>query len=86
MFENASIDVMVFRYCKNSLVEKKVLQQRPALHYKQQRVDYVQQRENTSDVMFQDYYVYVGLVSRKEDVYKNAELGNIEVLNGEKGG
>jgi hypothetical protein len=28
-------------------------------------------RENTSDVMFQDYFdVYVGLVSRKEDVYK----------------
>ena len=25
MFENASIDVIVFRYCKNSLIDKKVL-------------------------------------------------------------
>jgi adenine-specific DNA-methyltransferase len=27
--------------------------------------------------------VYVGLVSGKEEVYKNGELGNIELLNGE---
>jgi adenine-specific DNA-methyltransferase len=27
--------------------------------------------------------VYVGLVTGKEDVYKNSELGNINVLNGE---
>jgi adenine-specific DNA-methyltransferase len=34
--------------------------------------------------MFQDYFdIYVGLVSGKEDVYKNEEIGNIEVLNGE---
>ena len=34
--------------------------------------------------MFQDYFdIYVGLVSGKEEVYKNEELGNIEVLNGE---
>ena len=25
MFENASIDVIVFRYCKNNLIDKKVL-------------------------------------------------------------
>ena len=34
--------------------------------------------------MFKDWFdIYVGIVSGKEDVYKNAELGNIEVLNGE---
>ena len=33
---------------------------------------------------FKDYFdIYVGLVTGKEDVYKNEELGNIEVLNGE---
>ena len=37
-----------------------------------------------NSVMFQDYFdVYVGLVSGKEQVYKNEELGNIEVINGE---
>jgi len=25
MFDNASIDVIVFRYCKNNLIDKKVL-------------------------------------------------------------
>ena len=34
--------------------------------------------------MFQEYFnIYVGLVSGKEEVFKNEELGNIEVLNGE---
>ena len=33
--------------------------------------------------MFQDYFdIYVGLVTGKEEVYKNEEIGNIEVLNG----
>jgi len=34
--------------------------------------------------MFKDYFdIYVGLVSGKEDIYKNEEFGNIEILNGE---
>jgi len=33
--------------------------------------------------MFKDYFdIYVGLASGKEDVYKNKQLGNIEVVNG----
>jgi adenine-specific DNA-methyltransferase len=40
--------------------------------------------ENNNSFTFQDYFdIYVGLVSGKEEVYKNEELGNIEVLNGE---
>jgi adenine-specific DNA-methyltransferase len=39
---------------------------------------------DTVNVMFKDYFdIYVGLVSGKEEVYKNDKLGNIEVLNGE---
>ena len=34
--------------------------------------------------MFQNYFdIYIGLVSGKEEVYKNKELGNINVINGE---
>ena len=34
--------------------------------------------------MFKDYFdIYVGIVNGNEKVYKNANLGNIEVLNGE---
>lgn len=40
--------------------------------------------ENNDRILFQEYFdIYVGLVSGKEEVYKNNELGNIEVLNGE---
>ncbi len=85
MFENASIDVIIFRYCKNNLIEKKVLYN--------DKIRYIinsnglitfEEEENNNNVMFQDYFdIYVGLVSGKEEVYKNEELGNIEVLNGE---
>ena len=40
--------------------------------------------ENDNTHLLQDYFnVYVGIVSGKEDVYKNEKLGNIKVLNGE---
>lgn len=85
MFENASIDVIVFRYCKNASMVKKVLYNDKALYITNSNgLVTFGEEENTNSIMFQDYFdVYVGLVSGKEDVYKNEELGNIEVLNGE---
>jgi adenine-specific DNA-methyltransferase len=85
MFENASIDVIVFRYYKNSLSEKKVLYNNKLLHITNSNgLITFEEDENSNSFMFQDYFdIYVGLVSGKEDVYKNEELGNIEVLNGE---
>jgi len=85
MFANASIDVIVFRYCKNSLNDKKVLYNDKLMHITNSNgLITFSEQENTNCVLFKDYFdVYVGLVSGKEDVYKNAEIGNIEVLNGE---
>jgi adenine-specific DNA-methyltransferase len=85
MFENASIDVIVFRYCKNSLIEKKVLYNNKLLYITNSNgLITFGEEENSNSFMFQDYFdIYVGLVSGKEDVYKNEELGNIEVLNSE---
>lgn len=90
MFENASIDVMVFRYCKNTLIEKKVLYNEKLLRVLNSNgLITFEEEEGEIDienntVMFMDYFdVYVGLVSGKEQVYKNEELGNIKVLNGE---
>lgn len=84
MFENASIDIIVFRYCKNSLIDKKVLYNEKLLYITNSNglITFGEQKDNNS-VMFQEYFdIYVGLVSGKEGVYKNDELGNIEVLNG----
>ena len=84
MFENASIDVIVFRYCKNNLLEKKVLYNDKKLYITNSNgLITFGIEENSNSVLFKDYFdIYVGLVSGKEEVYKNEELGNLEVLNG----
>jgi len=85
MFENASIDVIVFRYCKDISIKKKVLYNGKLLYITNSNgLITFGEEDNNSSVIFQDYFdIYVGLVSGKEEVYKNEDLGNIEVLNGE---
>ena len=84
MFANASIDVILFRYCKNSLIDKKVLYNDKMLYISNSNgLITFDEKINNNSALFQDYFdIYVGLVSGKEEVYKNEELGNIEVLNG----
>ena len=84
MFENASIDVIIFRYCKNSVISKKVLYNDNLLFINNSDgLITFQEQENTDNVMFKDYFdIYVGLVSGKDKIYKNSELGNIIIQNG----
>ena len=84
LFENAAIDVIVFRYCKNNTLDKKVLYNDNIMHITNSSgLITFSESENESVIMFKDKFdIYVGIVSGKEDVYKNAEYGNIEVLNG----
>ncbi len=84
-FENANIDIIIFRYCKNIQLDKKVLYNN-TLHYiiNNNGLITFNTSNNEETVLFKDYFdIYVGLVSGKEDVYKNNELGNIDILNGE---
>lgn len=85
LFENASIDVIIFRYCKNIVLEKKVLyNDKPLYITNSNGLITFNESENDNTHLLQDYFnVYVGIVSGKEDVYKNEKLGNIKVLNGE---
>ncbi len=85
MFENASIDILIFRYCKNELLEKKVLYNNQLLYIINNKgLITFQEKENKDNIIFQDYFdIYVGIVSGKDEIYKNNELGNIDVLNGE---
>ena len=85
MFENASIDVLIFRYCKNNSIEKKVLYNDKLLYItNSDGLITFSEEENNNEFMFKDYFdIYVGFVSGKEEVYKNADLGNIDVLNGQ---
>ena len=84
LFENASIDVIVFRYCKNNNLEKQVLYNDNLLYItNNEGLITFDKNKNLSTTSFKDCFdAYVGLVSGKESVYKN-EHGNIEVLNGE---
>jgi len=85
MFEGCSIDVIIFRYCKNNSIEKKALYNEKLLHITNSNgLITFGEEDKKNNVLFQEYFdIYVGLVSGKEEVYKNEELGNIEVLNGE---
>jgi adenine-specific DNA-methyltransferase len=85
LFDGANIDVIVFRYNKNNSIIKKVLYN-DKLKYiiNSDGLITFTDKENTNNIMFKDYFdIYVGIVNGKEEVYKNASLGNIEVLNGE---
>jgi len=81
LFEYASINVLLFRYCKNPSLPKKcnyngimknILMHNGTIIF----LDETVVRYKT----FSDYFdIYVGLVSAKDEIYKNS-IGNIEVL------
>lgn len=84
MFKNANIDIVVFRYYKNNKIEKKVLYNDKELYITNSNGLITFGKECDNNYIFKDYFdVYVGIVSGKEEVYKNKKLGNIDVLNGE---
>jgi adenine-specific DNA-methyltransferase len=85
MFDGASIDILIFRYCKNSSIEKKTIyNDKMKFIINSNGIITFEDEEIKNTILFEDYFnIYVGLVSGKEEIYKNEEFGNIEVLNGE---
>jgi adenine-specific DNA-methyltransferase len=91
LFENASIDVIVFRYCKNPDLEKTVLyndEARRILYDSSGAGSSVQfspiLSSNPAKQFVKDVFdVFVGMVSGKDEVFKHTELGNISVLSKE---
>ena len=84
LFQNACIDVLVFRYCKNSKLNNVILYNNELLYVINNDGLVTFNKKDSSDLSsFKDYFdIYVGLVSGRESVYKNKDLGNINVLNG----
>ena len=85
MFDNAAIDILIFRYCKNINLPKKVLFNDTEMSLiNSNGLITFEETELILSKKMKDYFnIYVGLVSGKEEVYKNEELGNIDVLNSE---
>lgn len=84
LFDNATIDIIIFRYCKNKSLEKNVLYNDTSLYITNTNGLITFSKEKINDmILFKDYFdIYVGLVSGKESVYKNQEIGNISLLYG----
>ena len=87
LFDNASIDVMIFRYCKDTGLtreitingEKKIMCNHGGI------VTFLttETTESSNSVMkpiSSMFRVYVGMVSGREEIFKHNELGNVEIL------
>ena len=86
MFDNACIDIIIFRYCKNKILEKKVLYNDKLMHIINTEGFIIFQKNLYNDnILFKNIFdIYVGIVSGKDEIFKNQELGNIEILNGKE--
>jgi adenine-specific DNA-methyltransferase len=86
LFSNASVDIIVFRYCKNNLLDKIVNYNNEMKHIscKNGLISFSIEKQNDTMQIISDYFdVYVGQVSGNEKIMKNMEFGNIDILNGE---
>jgi len=85
LFENANIDIIIFRYTKNKALNKKLLYNDKEMYIINTNglITFSEEENNNEKKIEELFNVYVGLVSGKESVYKNKELGNISILNGE---
>ena len=91
LFKNASIDVMIFRYCKDSTLPKKVNVKVGINEEQKEEEKFLintngiltfSDTESTNQKTFLDYFdIYVGIVSGKESVFKNEKYGNVKILN-----
>jgi len=85
LFAQASIDVIVFRYCKDSSLERRILVNDEWKYLVNTNgILTFSDDENSNLATFSDYFdIYVGMVTGKESVFKNDIHGNIELLNGQ---
>ena len=85
LFENATIDVLVFRYCKNKELNNKVMYNDTIKYLINTNGTITFSDNNITNTMkcISEYFdIYVGMVTGKESIFKNSELGNIDLLNG----
>lgn len=86
-FENASIDIIVFRYCKNFNLEKVVLYNDTKKYINNTNgiLTFSNSKLNLEKLLpLVNYFdIYVGMVSGKEEVFKNEQFGNINIISNE---
>jgi len=84
LFENASIDVIVFRYCLDPLLERTVLYNDEPKRLVETNgiITFVPIDAPISVDTLNNYFdIYVGMVTGCESVFKNETFGTINILN-----
>ena len=86
LFEHASIDVIIFRYCKNNSLSKVTSVNDIKMHIVNTNgiITFSKNKMLPKNKMSDFFNVCVGMVTGKESVFKNNEYGNIEVLNNKR--
>jgi len=84
LFENASIDIIIFRYCKDKSLEKQVMYNDELLYIVESGglLSFSKTKDNDKIALNELFDVYVGMITGREAIYKNKEYGNVEILNG----
>ena len=86
LFTGASIDIIIFRYCKNNTLDKKCIYDDTKSKEERHIINNsgiitFSKSRSTGHILGDMFHIYVGLVSGCESVFKNDKYGNIEVLN-----
>ena len=82
LFKNASIDVIVFRYCLKIQNPQTTLYNNVMKYLINTNGTITFSDKLTNGYLIKDHFnVYVGMVTGKESVYKNDTFGNITLLN-----
>lgn len=79
LFTNAAIDVLCFRYEKGIITNKTIVNEEDKYCMVRNGIITFSDSEKQGKVLEEDFNVYVGIVSGKDEVYK-VEYGNIEIL------
>lgn len=83
LFEGANIDVVVFRYERGYMSNKVTVNGTPMItHMKNGIVTFRPEEieEGEGGTLADAFHVYVGLVSGRDEIYRNAEHANIRLL------
>jgi adenine-specific DNA-methyltransferase len=80
LFEGANVDVLVFRYEKGLKTKDCTVNGKKMICNVNSGIITFSETEVTGTPLAQIFNVYVGLVSGKDEVYRN-EIGNMDILN-----
>ena len=83
LFENASIDVVVFRYCKNPDLTNSIMVngEQKYLMEKNGIVTFSETICNNQDCIGDYFDIYVGMVTGCESIFKNEKYGNVTLID-----